>query len=65
VQRACANKPEQLFTMKAVSGGVQLIAKHSGKCLDLASADAHANLTQSPCSSSSSQVWIQHPSLFE
>lgn len=43
----------------------QLVAKSSGKCLDLAAADAHANLTQAACSTASSQVWIRHPSLFE
>jgi hypothetical protein len=65
VQRACADKAEQTFAMNVVNGGVQLVAKSSGKCLDLASADAHAKLTQAACSTASSQVWIRHPSLFE
>ena len=65
LQRACADKAEQLFTMKVVNGGVQLVAKSSGKCLDLASADVHANLTQTTCSTASSQLWSQHASLFE
>jgi hypothetical protein len=65
VQRTCNGTPQQTFAVKDVAGGFHLVAKHSGKCLDLSGPDPHANLTQEPCSGAPSQVWTQRSSMFE
>lgn len=59
-QWACHGGANQHFTTKEVAGGVQLIAKHSGKCVTLDS-----SVMQKTCADVKAQTWHLGGSLFD
>ena len=65
-QFGCNGGANQHFTMKEVAGGVQLAAKHSGKCVALGPKPGNGvAVVQSTCTGDRSQVWSLHGSMFE
>lgn len=66
MQFTCNGGPNQRFTMKQVSGGVQLIAKHSSKCVALGPHPQNGvPVVQTTCSADRNQVWSLHASMFD
>ena len=66
MQITCNGGPNQRFTMKQVSGGVQLIAKHSSKCVALGPHPQNGvPVVQTTCSADRNQVWSLHASMFD
>jgi len=65
-QFGCNGGANQRFTMKTVAGGVQLVAKHSGKCVALGPNPGNGvAVVRSTCTGDRSQVWSLHGSMFE
>jgi hypothetical protein len=63
-QWACHGGPNQRFTMKELAGGVQLVAKVSGKCVGGAAADS-GDVVQKTCAQEKAQLWRLAGSLFD
>lgn len=65
-QWGCHGGANQRYAMKTVAGGVQLVSKHSGKCLSLAGAPADGvAIVQKTCADVPAQVWKLTGSLFD
>jgi hypothetical protein len=53
----CLNLPHQAWALRAMpSGGFQLVAQHSGRCLSAAGQDS--SLRQRGCKDASDQIWL-------
>lgn len=60
LQWSCHYKSNQVFQLKVVSGGHQIIASHSGKCLTVNSTANGAVVQQHSCGTHASQTFVFH-----
>ena len=63
-QAGCVGTANQLFSLQPGPQGTRIIARHSGKCLTIASRKENPSLIQAACSSDSSQIWRVQRSVF-
>ncbi len=65
-QFTCNGGPNQRFTAKPGADGVQLVVKHSGKCVAPSATPSESTpIVQTPCTADRGQVWTLHGSLFD
>jgi hypothetical protein len=64
-QLTCADIERQLFSLRPVAQGTQLVAKHSGKCVAVAPGNPHgAALIQATCAPDAAQSWRVQRSIY-
>ena len=65
-QWACAGIDSQLFSLRPVAQGTQLVAKHSGKCVAVAPGNPQgAALIQVTCAQDAAQTWHVQRSIYK
>jgi hypothetical protein len=63
LQYTCSGRTNQQWQLRDVNGYVQVVARHSGKCLDVTSASTAdgAAVVQYACGSGTNQQWTRRP----
>jgi hypothetical protein len=65
-QQTCTGLDSQLFLLRPVAQGIQLVAKHSGKCVAIAPGNPKdAALIQVPCAEDLAQTWQVQRSIYK
>jgi hypothetical protein len=62
---SCAGSDSQLFSLRPIARDVQLVARHSGKCVAVApGGPKHAALVQVTCAQDAAQTWRVQRSIY-